>query len=92
MTKLNTLKTFDKLIKSGFNEEQSRAITEIINETTTNISKEFVSNKLMTALGAILFALGGFLGNQLWVMSVKLDELEFRIEKSLSNIEDKINH
>jgi hypothetical protein len=87
---IDTLKTFDKLIKSGLSEEHAKAITAIFADYSKKISKEFVSAKLITAVGAILFALGGFFGNQMWNMSVKLDELEFKIEKSLSSIEQKL--
>ena len=89
---IDTLKIYNKLINAGIHKTEAEIITTVLSENTRQLSKEFVSNKLMTAVGAVIFALGGFFANQMWSMSVKLDELEYKIEKTLTSIEEKLSN
>ena len=83
MKHVNTLEIYDELMAKGFSEVQARAQTEILENSFKAVYEDFkdtfASNKLITIIGTIIIAIGGFTLNKVWDLSHDIIEVKSRL-------------
>lgn len=100
MSHIDTLKVYEEYVASGIERNQAKAMTnsllqmeDRLHVSILNYLKElksdFASQKLISILGAIIIAIGGFTLAELWSLSKDMEGVNIRIshlEKDISEI------